>query len=80
MSNLKSSVQGRWSSKDGIELSGSPPDLRRLASQLMSATEELTIVLAELNNEMIPPYEGAISHVVIYLDLGKGYSLPELAL
>ncbi|SRR5581483_9038382 len=70
MSNLKSNVQGRWSSQEGIELSGNPIDLGRLAGQLIEVTEGLTIILAELSNEMIKPYEGAISHIVVHREPG----------
>lgn len=70
MNNLKSNVQGRWHSIEGIELSGNPADLSRLASLLIEATEGLTIMLAEVNSEMIKPYEGMTSHIIIHIEQG----------
>jgi len=66
----KSKVKGRWSSREGIALSGSSGELRELAGLLEDATEGLTIALAELNDEMIKPYEGAISHIIVHIEQG----------
>jgi hypothetical protein len=77
VSNQKSNVRGRWD-RNEMELAGSPDGLRKLAGQLREATEGLPITLAELDDEMIKPYVGALCQIVVQREPGTKVRLTRL--